>query len=122
MTIDRVSPVARMCRRRAVVRHSPGWTVELLGLFVLALGIALLVTMGQLAVAMTETRAAEGEAEFWREFALAPDTRPRVVLDHDGKRFRCSQFHIQREWELAVAAECEVLGGLLEMAKYSGSK
>lgn len=117
--IDRVSTVARLTRRRAIVAHRPDWTIEILIGLVVTLGIALLATLGQLAGALNDKREAIEERQFWQEFALAPDVRARVVLEPDGNEFKCQHFNVRREWESAVAAECAVLGGLLQMAHYS---
>lgn len=115
--IDHVSADGRLAQLKPVVTYDmPSWTLELVLCLVLLMAGAVLWALSQAAVARIERSDAQQEAEFWREFALAPETRPTVRVTHSGQRFECSSVNVPREWELAIAAECEVFGGLLQAA------
>lgn len=118
---DHMSAGARAAIGRPTVYVDfPDWTIELLLCLVLALGAALVVTWAKFYEATrpsTELADARAEAVFWREMALAPETATSVRLEPLGAGYKCKHFNIRAEWELAVAAECEVLSSLLQMAR-----
>jgi hypothetical protein len=90
-----------------------------------ALAIAIVASASAFAMAWIYRAAAEerdaaiAQANFWRELALVVETQPTVRLRPDGVGFECSQFQIPDAWHTAVAAECAVMGGLLQAAKSS---
>jgi hypothetical protein len=118
---DHMSPEARTVAARAKVKvvEQPDWTLELLTVLCLLLVIALASTYVQLTLEIERHAAAREERDFWREFAVAPETNPTatVRLVRAGDGFRCEHFNVRREWELAVAVECKVLAGLLTLAR-----
>lgn len=115
---DHVAAKARMAMERPrVCVEQPSWTLELLTLLMLLLMVALLMTLGQLAVSSAERDVAAGERDLWMELALAEDTRTAVRLTANGSGYECVHFRVRREWEVAVAAECQVMGALLQMAR-----
>jgi hypothetical protein len=117
---DHIKATARLARDRArVCIESPSWTVELLSMFIVTLGIALIVVLGQLAMAKAERDEARGDRDQLRRQAALEEKRPSVSVDEDGMGFRCKYFNVRREWEVAVAAECQVMGALLHMARAS---
>ncbi len=122
---DHASASSRLATGRAIVcMPLPDWTLEILGSLVVLLGIAVLCTLGKLAMVTAELREARGDidrvsegAAFWQELALAPDTAPTVRVERDGTGFQCASFNVRREWEAAVTAECRRMGALLLQAR-----
>lgn len=117
---DHMSATARTAAKRAKVHfEQPSWTLELLTLLCLVLTIGFAATYVELLVEVQRHATARGERDFWRELAVAPETNPApsVRLVPQGNGFRCEHFKIRREWEQAVATECEFLASLLTLAR-----
>lgn len=109
---NRLAPL-RICQ------ELPDWRVELLTASISVLAIVLIYVLSQLAEVAADRDAIAGEREFWRDRATAEDLRPTVRLTGDGGGFTCEHMNIRREWEVAVAAECKVMGELLRLARAS---
>lgn len=115
---DHAFPSQRLATGTPVVNIvQPGWIQELLIVLSVVLVIAWCVTAVQLTVSKAETKHVAGERDFWQELALTPERVPAVRLERDGAGFKCVHFHIRREWEQAVAAQCQVLGSMLITAR-----
>ncbi len=112
------------CGKTFVAIEQPDWTMELLTLLALALVIAWCVTAAQATIAIAERdialrardRAVE-ERDTWQQIALEEDKVPTVRVEPNGVGFRCRLFNVRREWEQAVAAKCQSMGALLQMAR-----
>lgn len=111
---DCVSPEERLAGAEPV--EQPGWITDLVAALCFVLMVALAAAAGHIVRLTAELDVMEGERDLWMEFALAPDPRATVVIERDRTGFRCSNLNVRREWELAVAAECQVMGRLLQMA------
>lgn len=120
--IDRVTATSRLALEPQLVsHHEPSWSFEILicGALSLALaGLYLLSTLPAFDKAATDSAAA---ADFWRHRAEAKAVVPEPIavvrIVRQGEGFACSVHNIRREWELAVAAECQTLGQLLLYAR-----
>lgn len=118
MPNDHVTPFARLAGERPIVCvEQPSWTVELLALLALLEFAALCMAVGQMRISDKQAEQAGEETTFWMETALAPETLPTVRIAEEGAGFRCDNFRIRREWERAVAAKCQELGGMLIQAR-----
>lgn len=114
---DHVTSNSRLLAAMQVCEEQPDWRFELLVTLCAVLAIALLTTLGQMTTLTTERDMAAGERDLWMEIATAEDRRPTVRLHRTGNGFDCRHFNIRREWEVAVAAECKVMGELLRLAR-----
>lgn len=114
---DHAKPSHRLALDEPVVCvEMPDWTTELLSVLVLVIGIFAIVAVAEGEVAIERKRQAEASAERWKARALAIDASPTVRIVPDKPGFECLQFNVRREWTRAVAAKCEELGGLLQLA------
>jgi hypothetical protein len=115
---DHISALARLATAKQGICHEqPSWTLELLTALCAVLAIALLVVAAELYAAAAERDENAVDRDFWLEAALAEDKRTAVIIDINTDRFECRNFNVRREWEVAVAAECQVMGSLLHMAR-----
>lgn len=116
-----MSATTRLATDRPVVCiEQPSFAHELLVAFSALLLMGWLMAAGELTGVKDERDAALADAAHWKQVALtpdAPDHTTRVRLVRDGSGFVCEQFNVRREWERAVAVQCEVLGSLLMVAR-----
>lgn len=118
--IDHVGRKARLALMPLqVCQVESDWRFELLagGSFTVAVILAVLL-FAYSSIDKASWDAA-GAADWWRARATAPEREPLAVvrIERDGVGYRCSVKNVRPEWEAAVAAECQVLGGLLHMAR-----
>lgn len=117
---DHISALARLATAKQGVCHEqPSWLLELLTVLCAVLVVALLVVVAELYAAAAQRDENAADRDFWLESALAEDKRTAVIVDINSNRFECRNFNVRREWELAVAAECQVMGSLLHLARAS---
>lgn len=107
------NPAARV----RVCTEMPDWRLEI------AIAVCGLCFVG-IPFAVSLMGADHELAERERLARVAAEDRLRAVektatvrLEVDGLGYRCKQFNIRREWEVAVAAECAVMGSLLQAAR-----
>lgn len=99
-----------------VCEEQPDWRLELLTALCAALAIGFIFLLTNVMTLSEELLATASERDMWIERSLVEDKRPMVRLEYDGRRFTCRHFNVRHEWQVAVAAECNVLGELLRLA------
>lgn len=97
--------------------EQPDWGKELLATLVVAVAFLGVVLIAQFSSDAESLRIARADAARWKARAMQMDTTPTVRIEPQGVGFRCSHMNVRREWEAAVAAECQILGSLLHMAR-----
>jgi hypothetical protein len=111
---DRLQPLMTL--------EQPGWIADLCAIAAVLTGIGLIVALGYIVQLHAVLDEAQGERDLWMEVAMQPapaEIGAVVRIEPEGSGFRCSHQQVRREWELAVAAECQVMGALLHMARAS---
>lgn len=116
--IDRASRAERLAiGKPRVCIEQPSWTKELLTVGAVVAAVGFSVMAAQAVGHVDDARAARAEAAYWKSRAHGVDTAPAVRLDPSNLGYRCTHMNVRREWESAVAAECQVMASLLTMAR-----
>lgn len=103
---------------QTIQQEQPDWRVELLLVLAGLLALGLVVVLAELLTITRQGDRAAAAADFWKAKSLRGELTAAVRLEPDNAGgFTCRQYNIRPEWELAIAAECERLAGLMFIAR-----